>query len=69
MSSLLEHSTLHSTLQGVESPTVTQFRGIRYGHIPKRFAAAESIKDYPARLDCTQYGYVYFPLFLQLNYL
>lgn len=59
MSVSLEHSSLRSTLEGVRSPGVTQFRGIPYGRIPRRFAAPEAIETYPAQLDCTKYGYAF----------
>ncbi|XEV03042.1 hypothetical protein FSHL1_008329 [Fusarium sambucinum] len=52
----LKHHSLRTTLTGVETGGVTQFRGITYGHIPQRFAAAEKIHDYPAELNCTTFG-------------
>lgn len=54
----LQHKTLNSTLTGVQSETLTQFRGIPYGQVPRRFALAEQV-DLPASLDCTKFGYVF----------
>ncbi|GKU07312.1 carboxylesterase [Fusarium langsethiae] len=56
MGATLKHLSLQTTLTGVETGGVTQFRGIPYGHIPLRFAAAEKINDYPRELDCTAFG-------------
>ncbi|OBS24495.1 hypothetical protein FPOA_05036 [Fusarium poae] len=56
MVSTLKHQSLRTTLIGVETGEVTQFRGIPYGQIPQRFAAAERIYDYPGELNCTAFG-------------
>ncbi|VUC37787.1 unnamed protein product [Clonostachys rosea] len=55
MGAMLQHPTLRSTLQGVEDSTTVQYRGVPYGRIPKRFAAAEFVQV-PGYLDCTQFG-------------
>lgn len=52
----LTHQSLRTALTGVESSGVTQFRGIPYGYIPRRFAAAEKIDKYPVELDSTAFG-------------
>ncbi|KAJ4263527.1 hypothetical protein NW762_006346 [Fusarium torreyae] len=56
MTGTLIHNTLKTTLQGVETSGVTQFRGIPYGHIPRRFAAAERIQHLPTDVDYTEFG-------------
>ncbi|KAH7233624.1 Alpha/Beta hydrolase protein [Fusarium tricinctum] len=52
----LRHQSLQTTLTGVDKSGTTQFRGITYGHIPRRFAAAEKLEAYPEELDCTAFG-------------
>ncbi|KAM5383466.1 hypothetical protein ACJZ2D_002159 [Fusarium nematophilum] len=56
MTASLKHSSLRSTLRGVELSSVTQFRGIPYGRIPRRFAEAEIVEELSEQLDCTQFG-------------
>ncbi|KAJ4117505.1 hypothetical protein NW768_010868 [Fusarium equiseti] len=56
MRSILKHHSMGATLRGIDKDRVTQFRGIPYGHIPQRFAAAEKINEYPKELDCTTFG-------------
>jgi carboxylesterase type B len=56
MTAILDHQSLRTTLTGVETDEVTHFRGIPYGKIPLRFAAAEKIKGYPKELNCTAFG-------------
>lgn len=56
MAAILSHQPLQSILTGVERSGTTQFRGIPYGHIPRRFAAAEKLDQYPQELDCTVLG-------------
>ncbi|KAF4990272.1 hypothetical protein FGRMN_8580 [Fusarium graminum] len=56
MVATLEHPSLRTTLTGVEDSVTTHFRGIPYGHIPRRFAAAEKLDEYPGELQCTAYG-------------
>ncbi|SPJ70977.1 related to carboxylesterase [Fusarium torulosum] len=53
---VLRHQSLQTTLTGAEKSGTTQFRGIPYGHIPRRFAAAEKLDQYPEELDCTEFG-------------
>ncbi|KAF4456363.1 hypothetical protein F53441_1522 [Fusarium austroafricanum] len=52
----LDHKSLQTTLVGVDDSHIIQFRGIPYGRIPRRFAAAEVIEKYPEQLDCTTFG-------------
>lgn len=56
MVTTLEHQSLQTMLTGVDKSRTTQFRGIPYGRIPKRFAAAEKLDQYPEELDCTAFG-------------
>jgi carboxylesterase type B len=56
MVATLKHQSLQTTLTGVEKSGTTQFRGIPYGHMPRRFAAAEKLDQYPEELDCTEFG-------------
>jgi carboxylesterase type B len=50
------HESLQTTLRGLETSGVAQFRGIPYGYIPRRFAEAEKIQHLPKDLDCTEFG-------------
>jgi len=61
MTPSLQHTTLNATLQGLEdsrySEPVTHYRGIKYGTIPKRFAAplpVETLGD--DVVYCTTFG-------------
>ncbi|KAF5680029.1 carboxylesterase [Fusarium heterosporum] len=56
MAATLEHPSLRTTLTGIEKSVTTHFRGIPYGYIPRRFAAAEKLDQYPSELQCTEYG-------------
>ncbi|KAH6993151.1 Alpha/Beta hydrolase protein [Fusarium venenatum] len=56
MITTLKHHSLRTTLVGVKTGGVTQYRGIPYGQIPQRFAAAKKIHDYPGELNCTTFG-------------
>jgi carboxylesterase type B len=56
MTATLKHQSLGTELRGIENGGVTHFRGIPYAHIPRRFAAAEKINEYPQDLDCTAFG-------------
>ncbi|KAF4967731.1 hypothetical protein FSARC_4792 [Fusarium sarcochroum] len=56
MSVTIRHDSLQTTLRGVETAGVTQFQGIPYGYIPRRFAEAEKIQHFPKDLDCTEFG-------------
>ncbi|WZH44120.1 carboxylesterase [Fusarium acuminatum] len=50
------HESLQTTLRGLETSGVAQFRGIPYGYIPRRYAEAEKIQHLPKDLDCTEFG-------------
>lgn len=56
----IKHSTLNATLHGVlrrGGADVLQFRGIKYGHVPARFAAPIAVDDWAgANVDCKEYG-------------
>ena len=61
MSPQLHHETLDATLQGIEDDRhgdpVTHYRGLKYGKIPKRFAAplpADTLQD--GIVDCATFG-------------
>ncbi|KAI0123385.1 Alpha/Beta hydrolase protein [Xylariales sp. AK1849] len=56
MFTYLNHASLESTLRGVDLPTITQYRGIPYGRILRRFSPCEQIKKLPKELDCTRFG-------------
>jgi len=61
MTTTLQHASLRTTLQGIQSTyddvLLSHFRGIPYGQIPKRYGAAvihDSWDD--GELDCTSFG-------------
>ncbi|KAF5602405.1 carboxylesterase [Fusarium subglutinans] len=56
MTATIPHESLNTTLAGLRTPDVIQFRGIPYGRIPRRFAAPEKLERYPRFLDCTNFG-------------
>lgn len=53
----IKHDTLNATLHGVVRGSVAQFRGIKYGRIPERFALPEAVDDWAGRdVECKEYG-------------
>ena len=62
MAPQIEHRTLRGKLEGVEVEShsgisVTHFRGIQYGRIPRRFAKPEMVDDWENQaVDCTKFG-------------
>ncbi|KAL1646875.1 hypothetical protein SLS58_003010 [Diplodia intermedia] len=55
----LNHPTLNATLHGVvrHDGAILQFRGIKYGRVPARFAPPVALDDWKnADVDCTEYG-------------
>ncbi|KAF4343548.1 lipase 1 [Fusarium beomiforme] len=56
MTATLFHESLNTTLTGLKTLEVIQFRGIPYGQVPRRFAAPEKLERYPRFLDCTSFG-------------
>lgn len=53
----IKHDTLNATLRGVVRGSIAQFRGIKYGRIPERFALPEAVDDWAGRdVECKEYG-------------
>jgi carboxylesterase type B len=66
----IRHEALQATFTGVETTydgtPVHHFRGIKYANIPARFERATPVEGFQGReVDCSQYGYVYFPQHLR----
>ncbi|EKG19359.1 Carboxylesterase type B [Macrophomina phaseolina MS6] len=53
----VKHDSLNATFHGVVRGSVAQFRGIKYGQIPERFALPEGVDDWAGRnVECKKYG-------------
>lgn len=58
------HTTLNTTLAGVEHPLSTpdvpihQYLGIKYATIPARFRQSQLLNKYDSITKASQYGYV-----------
>lgn len=53
----LRHSALNATFTGIDQGPCRQYRGIRYGTIPSRFAEPVLLTDWNgAKVDCRNWG-------------
>ena len=54
----ISHPTLNSTLTGlyVADGNIIQYRGIKYGTVPERFARPVPVTEYAPQMDCTVFG-------------
>jgi len=62
MATLTLNNDNKTTLQGVTSSSdhTTQFRGIKYASIPRRFAPSKLVElNHTGEIDCTEFGYGY----------
>ncbi|KAL1624017.1 hypothetical protein SLS56_007999 [Neofusicoccum ribis] len=57
MMATVKHDSLNATFHGIVRGSVAQFRGIKYGRVPERFAAPEAVDGWDGQeVDAKEYG-------------